>query len=172
MNPQPENAPAAKNQFATGEAESTLRLIAGLPAPEGLETRVKAALYRVSAQGKAATLLDWSSVRRQGWLHSTFVRIAAAAAIVGVVAGGSWGVYSRVQPREGPIALPHVGTGGFSSANAMRTPKTLDGPTLTHPVLPHAGKDARSEPVSADAKTQVLKRKSAGKSSVAKPAAQ
>jgi hypothetical protein len=175
MNRQPENAPAQINLSATGEAECTLRAIAGLPAPEGLETRVKAALQRMPAHGKAATLLDWPAGAHSTWLHSTLARSAAAAAIMCVVVGGSWGVYQHVQPRVATIALPHVGaSGGFSSANAMRTPKTLDGPVLTHLVLTHPAKGANGEAVGTDKAAKDVKKKSAqlGKAGVAKPAAQ
>jgi hypothetical protein len=73
-------------------------------------------------------------------MQSTWARTAAAAAIVFVVAGGGWAVYSRVQPAEPSraIALPPVAAhGGFSSANAIRTPRTLNGTALAHP-LPNA----------------------------------
>jgi hypothetical protein len=65
------------------------------------------------------------------------MRSAAAAAIVFVVAGGGWGVYSHVQqPQAKVIVMPmHVSIqGGFSSAGAMRTPNTLNGPVIAHPV--------------------------------------
>jgi hypothetical protein len=69
-------------------------------------------------------------------MHGTLARSAAAAAIVCVVVGGGWGVYSRVQPAQTPKAVampPRVAApGGFSSAGAMRTPQTLDGPVLAH----------------------------------------
>jgi hypothetical protein len=123
-------------------AEKTLRILAVLPAPEGLEQRVKAGLRAASQSGR---VLRWPSAGEGGgWMHGKAVRAAAAAAIVFVVAGGGWGVYSRVKPPEQPkvIAMPQrvVGTGGFSSANAIRTPQTLDGPVLTHQVtqLPKA----------------------------------
>ena len=64
------------------------------------------------------------------------MRGAAAAAIVFVVVGGGWGVYLRVQPVQAPkvIAMPRVSAGGgFSSAGAMRTPQTLNGPVLVTP---------------------------------------
>ena len=175
MKPQSENA-AQGSHSSMEEAESTLRLIAGLPAPEGLETRVKTALYRAPAQAKAATLLDWPLGARRNWLqntlHSTWVRNAAAAAIVCVVAGGSWGVYQHARPRETPMALPHVGS-GFSSANAMRTPKTLDGPTLKHPMLKPAAKAAGGGETAGMAKRRPdIKKKAAGKAVVGKPAAQ
>jgi hypothetical protein len=127
----------------SGDAEMTLRLIAGLPAPLGLEERVKAALHQTP---RRASLLHWPRASRQGstragWARRTWVRSAAAAAIVFVVAGGGWEVYSRVQPVQEPkaIALPPVAARrGFSSANAIRTPKTLNGTVLTHPLAAQA----------------------------------
>jgi len=116
-----------------GDTDATLRVIAELPAPEGLEDRVKAALRKAPA-GHVAKMLEWPA---RSWTQSAWVRGAAAAAIVAVVAGGSWGVYARVQPRQTPLVIPHVGgSGGFASANAVRTPKTLDAPTVT-PSLHH-----------------------------------
>jgi hypothetical protein len=64
------------------------------------------------------------------------MRSAAAAAIVFVVAGGGWGVYSRVQQPQTAkvIVMPHVSAPGeFTNAGAMRTPKTLNGPVLIQP---------------------------------------
>jgi hypothetical protein len=62
------------------------------------------------------------------------MRGAAAAAIVFVVAGGGWGIYSRVQPTPSArvIVMPvRTGVaGGFSNAGAMRTPQTLKGPVV------------------------------------------
>jgi len=112
-------------------AEATLRLIASLPAPEGLEDRIQAGLL---AAPRKARILAWPAALTpsSGW-----VRAAAAATIVFVVAGGGWGVYSRVQqpPTAKVIVLPPHGAaqGGFSSAGAMRTPQTLNGPVLAHP---------------------------------------
>lgn len=138
----------ARSLAEAGGVDATLRLIAGLPAPAGLEDRVKTALQREPA-GRSAKLLDWPA---GSWVHSAWVRGAAAAAIVVVVAGGSWGVYTRVQPKQAPIAIPHVvGAGGFSSANAMRTPKTLDAPTVT----------LRANPESATVKKQTSAKKKA-----------
>ncbi|HUD57557.1 MAG TPA: hypothetical protein VMR02_20170 [Terracidiphilus sp.] len=149
----------------SGEAETTLRLIAGLPAPEGLEERVKAGLHQTLHQApRSASLLRWPLATRldptrsgstgAGWMNSNWARSAAAAAIVFVVAGGGWEVYSRIQPAQEPkaIALPPVAAhGGFSSANAIRTPKTLNGAVLTHPLADAvAGKkrpDSAKKPV-------------------------
>ncbi|MGP8268992.1 MAG: hypothetical protein ACLQLH_02905 [Terracidiphilus sp.] len=119
------------NPIAQGEAEETLRLIAHLPVPQGLEDRVRAALHSRPRQGR---ILSWPSVPR---LESNWMRSAAAAAIVFVVAGGGWGIYSHVQPPQAKvIVMPmHVAPqGGFSSAGAMRTPNTLNGPVLVQPV--------------------------------------
>jgi len=121
--------------------EDTLRLIANLPAPTGLEDRIVVGLrssQRTEPHG--ARILAWPAALRPGraWAHSAALRTAAAAAIVLVVAGGGWGVYSYVQsnpPRA--VALPPrpaVSSGGFSNAGAMRTPQTLNGPVLTHPL--------------------------------------
>jgi len=113
-------------------AELTLRLIAGLPAPVGLEGRVEASVRAAAKEPGRARLLSWPAPR---W-DSAWMRGAAAAAIVFVVVGGGWGVYSRVQPAQQPrvIAMPRtVAPGGFSNAGAMRTPQTLNGPVVTHP---------------------------------------
>jgi hypothetical protein len=120
-----------------GEAERTLRTIAGLPAPHGLEDRLNSAL---DSARQSASVLHWPAAHRSGraWMHSTLARSAAAAAIVFAVAGGGWGIYSRVLPKQVPkvIAMPRVAApGGFSSASAMRTPQTLNQPVLTHPVV-------------------------------------
>ena len=98
----------AHNPIAQGEAEETLRLIAHLPVPQGLEDRVRAALHSRPRQGR---ILSWPSVPR---LESNWMRSAAAAAIVFVVAGGGWGIYSRVQPPQAKvIVIPmHVARAG------------------------------------------------------------
>lgn len=136
MNPPTHNAFIPPAGPGPGEAENTLRLIASLPVPEGLEDRLKDGLRAAPRTGR---VLQWPAALRpnQGWLQSKVARGAAAAAIVIVVAGGGWGMYSRVQPVQAPeaIAMPHVAApGGFSSAGAMRTPQTLKGPVLAHPV--------------------------------------
>ena len=119
-------------------AEETLRLIAGLPAPEGLEDRVHEALR---AAPRTARVLAWPenprwAMRRQsGWLRS-----AAAAVIVFVVVGGGWGVYTRVQHGQPAKVIvmpsPTPAAGGFSGAGAIRTPQTLQGPTVNQPARP------------------------------------
>jgi hypothetical protein len=117
--------------------EDTLRLIAGLHAPEGLEERVQVGLHRTPhrSAGKAQ-ILSWPTMPR---MDNSWMRFAAAAAIACVVAGGGWGIYSRVRPAQAPTAVTipqHIAPqGGFSSAGAMRTPQTLDGPVLKAPAF-------------------------------------
>jgi|GEM_PF-819674 len=139
-------------------AEETLRLIASLPAPDGLEDRVHAALSAVPRRGR---VLGWPRALRaeSGWLRG-----AAAAAIVFVVAGGGWGVYTRVESTQieqnqpakvivMPARMPTAG--GFSGAGAMRTPLTLPGPEAPQPVEISPAK-AKS------AKKPVVRRKALG----------
>jgi hypothetical protein len=136
------------NNVGNGEAEETLRLIAQLPAPEGLEGRIH---YKLRAASPEARVLAWPLPASTG---REWMRAAAAAAIAFVIAGGGWGVYSRVQPRTaGPMMLaPHGTPGGFAGANAVRTPQTINGPVLTGPVaMSPAG--ANSPIVSAQAPT-------------------
>lgn len=134
-------------------AEETLRLIANLPAPAGLEDRLHEVMRSAPRRGR---ILNWpaKTLMRADWM-----RAAAAAAIAFVVAGGGWGVYSRVQqaPPANAVAMPpHVAApGGFSSAGAMRTPPTIegpvvngpvvDGPVLVHPVKAHSSQLKRTK---------------------------
>jgi hypothetical protein len=117
-------------------AEKTLRLLATLPAPEGLEDRLKAGLRSAPRRG---VVIAWPFLSADGWMHSTGMRAAAAAAIVLAVAGGGWGVYSHIQVAPVPSALvePQLpnGAGRFSTAGAVHVPQTVEGPTVAAPVL-------------------------------------
>jgi hypothetical protein len=117
--------------------DETLRLIARLSPPEGLAERVQDGLRTATAPNKAR-ILAWPTALR---LDSAWMRSAAAAAIVAVVIGGSWRVYSRVQSIEPTRAITvplHLSTqGGFSSAGAMRTPQTLNGPIVAPSIVVH-----------------------------------
>ena len=122
-----------------GTGEDTLRLIAGLPAPEKLPERVKAGMRSAPVSGR---ILMWRGPLRPagGWMYGTAMRGAAAAAIVCVVAGGGWSIYSRVQPAPAAkviVTAPPVApaASGFSNSGARRVPETLDGPVLAHPVV-------------------------------------
>jgi hypothetical protein len=147
-------------------AEETLRLIASLPAPDGLENRVNAALSAAPRRGR---VLAWPRTLgltfrpESGWM-----RTAAAAAIVFVIAGGGWGVYSRVesaragstnfaqnQPAKVIVMPPRLPVaGGFSGAGAMRTPVTLPGPAApqhaeANPARPKKAKKSATRPKAA-----------------------
>ena len=128
------------------DAERTLRLIATLPAPDGLEERVKAGLHAAPSRG---IVVVWPfSADGRGWMTGAGVR-AAAAAIVLVVAGGSWEVYSHIRVASAPTAvvLPQIPAhaGGFSAAGATRKPQTLEGPVVAVPVA------ATQEPIATSA---------------------
>jgi hypothetical protein len=111
--------------------EDTLRLIAALPAPEGLERRMRDALRTAPRQGR---VLAWPFALRA---DAAWVRATAAAAIVMVVAGGGWSVYSHIQPwqpAKAPAVPARVGAmNGFSGAGAMRSPQTLHPPVVSAP---------------------------------------
>jgi hypothetical protein len=125
-----------RNRVAA-EAEKTLRMIATLSAPAGIETRVKG---RLSAPHSQSRVIEWpfSSLNGSGRGYGSGMRAAAAAAIVLIVAGGGWGVYSHIHVAPVPTAVVAPQSpnraGGFSAAEARRTPKTLVGPAV--PVQP------------------------------------
>jgi hypothetical protein len=146
MTTNPHNPNSSK--FANGSAEETLRIVASLPAPAGLEDRVHTTLrdahhrnLRPGMDGAEADrrgrVLAWPTALKP---QSSWMRTAAAAAIVFVVVGGGWGVYTRVEqnlPAKVLIMPPRVGAqGGFSSAGAIRTPQTIPGPVA--PQTPQA----------------------------------
>jgi hypothetical protein len=135
MNPSNRFTSSSDSGLKPSDVEATLRLIANLPAPEGLEDRVRAALRTAP---RTARVLAWPTALGRG---SAWMRTAAAAAIAVVVAGGGWGIYVRVLPSQ-VIAMPqHAGaSGGFSSAGAMRTPQTLNGPAAPHAAAPAQAK--------------------------------
>ena len=123
--------------LGVADAEAALRCIAGLPAPAGLEVRIKSALEVAPHAGR---VLSWPAVAfSPNWASRPLLRGAAAAAIVLVVAGGGWGIFRKAQPVRTPSAVvmpPRLAApGGFSSAGAMRTPQTLTAPIVSQPVV-------------------------------------
>lgn len=118
---------------AADDAEATLRLIASLPAPVGLEDRIFTGVVSAPRKGRVLAwrpdALDAHRTSSGNWMRS-----AAAAAIVFVVAGGGWGIYSRVEQRQPARVIlmpPRLGRqGGFSSAGAIRAPRTIPGPVV------------------------------------------
>lgn len=107
--------------------DSTLRLLAKLPAPAGLEGRVFAG---VLAAPRKSAVLEWPRpLYARDW-----VRSIAATAIVLAVGGGGWGIYEHVEPKAPSRAIVAPRTvfqpGGFSSAEMIRRPQTLNGPVV------------------------------------------
>jgi hypothetical protein len=142
MNHPDRNALTNGSEVTAGDMEATLRLIAALPAPEGLEDRVNASLFAAQQPvPRKSRLLAWPAVP---WLGRDWMRSAAAAAIVLIVAGGGWGIYMRVRPPGSIAAPPRVAApAGFSSAGAMRAPNTLNGPVVKQPAT---AKPAQAKP--------------------------
>jgi hypothetical protein len=162
-------------------AEETLRLIARLSPPEGLEDRVQTGLRAaIRTAPRKARILQWPVALRldNAWMQSSLARSAAAAAIAAVVVGGGWGVISRVQPAQPARAIaipPRASTqSGFSSAGAMRTPQTLNRPIVEVPAIAHPAATAPSDANAAGkgaAQTSVRHGKSApADKSIAQPA--
>lgn len=119
------NSSSAAEPPESGEA--TLRLIAQLAPPDGLEKRVLTILRTTPRSGR---LLSWPNILQpsEAWMRS-----AAAAAIVFVVAGGGWSIYMHVQPSR-TTPTPPVHGGGFSSAGAVRIPETVTVPVIAKPL--------------------------------------
>jgi hypothetical protein len=117
-----ENGPSVLDDM-----DATLRLIATLPAPGGLEDRVFAGAL---AAPRRAPVLEWP---RPLYVRD-WVRSIAAAAIVLAVGGGGWGIYSHVEKNwpARAISVPRqiIEPGGFSSAEIIRRPQTLNGPVV------------------------------------------
>jgi hypothetical protein len=117
--------------------EDTLRVIANLPAPDGLVDRVQTRLRTAPHAGR---VLAWPlAFAPGGWGYGSAMRGAAAAAIVCIVAGGCWRIYSHVQP--GPsariIVMPTTAgpARGFSIGGSVHMPDPARGPVLTHQVV-------------------------------------
>ncbi len=150
---------------ASSPAEETLRLIAKLPAPMGLEERVQTALDAAPRRGR---VLAWPRTLRP---ESSWMRGAAAAAIVFVVAGGGWGVYTRVEQSQPAkvIVMPARMPGGFGGAGAIRTPQTLPGPKAPIKVSPET---SPAQPKAAKKPVAIAKPASGGASQPDKTAAE
>lgn len=151
MSPTPDNPlpsqPAPAPGSSTVPFDETLRLIAQAPVPAGLKERVHAALIEAGPhKAPRGKVVAWpvANAPSPHWAGSGWMRAVAAAAIVVVVAGGGWGVYQRVEhPTAKVMVMPApqpAMSGAFSSAGAIRTPQTVKGPALVHPVTKTAGK--------------------------------
>jgi hypothetical protein len=147
-----------------GSAEETLRVIASLPPPDGLVDRVQT---RLSKAPRTGSVLAWPmALGRGGWVQSSAFRGAAAAAIVCVVVGGGWRIYSRVQPPASAriLVMPSAGSSpsrGFSIGGSVHTPDPQIGPVLTHQVAPVASGSGMSAPSAGRQGTAAQTRKQA-----------
>lgn len=125
----PERVKSAE-EIAEETTRETLRLLATMPAPQGLERRL---LAKLGEQPQPGRVLRWPwrvQLAESGWM-----RAAAAALLVAVLAGGGWGIalLTRTAQQAGASresVRPGVGGEGFSTAGAMRTPETLKGPAV------------------------------------------
>ncbi len=143
------------------EAEQVLRRVASLPAPEGLEERVKALL---TAEPRTGRVLEWPRAKDRGvrQADSGWRRGIAAAALVTVVTGGSWGVYLQTQAGHPPAATVRprlAGPGNFSSAGAIRTPQTLVAPTVHRQAQQEAVQSPETKPAASASRTHAHKPK-------------
>lgn len=125
----PQDAPTPDSAW-----DATLRQIAHVPPPEGLEERVHAAVLNMAP--RRGRILAWpvSGQPQTLWAGRNWMRAAAAAAIVFAVAGGGWGVYRRVEHPAAKVVVMPAATAtpsrGFSTAGAMRKPQTVKGPIV------------------------------------------
>lgn len=110
-------------ELNTTEFEQTLKLVAELPAPERLAERVKAELS-APARGR---LLAWPV---QGSQRTLWLRAAIAAGLLVAVAAGGVTAYRWVAPASTAHSAPArpAAQQNFSTAGAMRTPHTVNGP--------------------------------------------
>ena len=117
----------ASDDAALKSLDATLHLLGTLRAPAGLEDRVFAGIM---AAPRKSRVLEWP----QPLYLRDWVRGIAAALIVLAVGGGGWGLYSHVKPSEPARAVTAPQTvfqpGGFSSAEMIRRPQTLNGPPV------------------------------------------
>jgi hypothetical protein len=144
----PNQPPSGSGADHAGTVDATLRLVATLPAPSGLEDRIHSALRSAHAR-RPGRVLAWPSAHRSS---RSWMRTAAAAAIAFVIAGGGWGVYSHVQPAHpagAMIAPAQPAAGGFSAAGAIRTPQTLNGPVVAHPAEANLAQPNIAQPLPA-----------------------
>jgi hypothetical protein len=140
------------------DLDATLHLLAKLPAPAGLEDRIFSGVLAAPRKGR---VLEWPRP-----LHAReWVRSVAAAAIVLAVGGGGWGIYAHVERNEPArvIATPRpiFQPGGFSSADMIRRPQTLNGPVVK--------KAEPAEPAKKKAAEVTTAKKRVGPASAARP---
>jgi hypothetical protein len=112
---------------AGDEAAETLRLVAKLPAPDGLDERVHARLRHKMAEASEPRVSFWAF-----WTPVRRLQFAGAAVIALAVAGSTWSMHhasaSGLGPHgNSPVATPaeQGGHSAFGSAKAERVPPTI-----------------------------------------------
>lgn len=114
-------------QYEGWETEETLRQVAKMPAPEGLEERVQRRLDTEMLRGEERRRSVWSL-----WMPGRKLQFAGAAVLAAAVAGSAWSVYHG--PRTGgnaavkqaaPAPAKSAAESGFTPAGAVAVPHTL-----------------------------------------------
>jgi len=109
------------------EAEETLRLLATLPPPTGLEDRVH---YRIDAQIRTAEFAPSPRSIWSLWMPARRLQFAAAAVLVLALAGSTWRAYHTTSGAVAIQPAPQTGspttpTSNFGTAGAEGHPSTL-----------------------------------------------
>lgn len=110
------------------EAEETLRMVAKLPAPAGLEERVQRRLNAEPLGREVRRFSIWSL-----WMPGRKLQFAAAGVLATAVAISSWSVYhgrqqaANANAAKQAVAAPAKSTAGsgFAPANAVAVPRTI-----------------------------------------------
>lgn len=111
------------------EAEETLRLVAKIPAPEGLEERVQRRLDAEVLRSAERRHSVWSL-----WMPGRKLQFAGAAVLSAAVAGSAWSVYhgqrlaadaNAAAKQAVPAPAKSPAGSGFTPAGAVAVPHTL-----------------------------------------------
>lgn len=153
-----------RDKIGIETAEAALRRLATLPAPEGLEERLELRL-RVAMREPAKTAPRW---RVWSLAAPVWVRAAAVMALVLAVAGGCWEIALHLNKQQeahqqtAPLTAPApTAGGGFATGNAIRTPRTLNGPTIPQAKVQQVEPTAVPTVKTKDAKTRNRKARAA-----------
>lgn len=109
------------------EPDETLRLMAKMPAPEGLEERVQRRVDAEMLRGEEQRHSVWSL-----WMPRRKLQFAGAAVLAAAVAGSAWSVYhgqraagNAAVKQAAPAPAKSAAGNGFTPAGAVAVPHTL-----------------------------------------------
>lgn len=111
------------------DAEETLRMVAGMPAPDGLEERVQQRLDAELKRSERVRHSLWSL-----WMPARKLQYAAAGVLAAAVAISSWSVYhgqrmaanaNAASKQAAPAPAKGTAGSGFTPAGAVGVPHTL-----------------------------------------------